>query len=110
MVYLIVTFQPIEEASLESAETMVLQWMQDHEWMDDEPTETHKAVVKSGVSTMSRFVYSAGESFGAGLAAFKGAIYSKLEARRQRLVEKRAMEELEQNLLFADDGISPRVK
>lgn len=116
LVYLIITFQPIESASLENVENIMLQWMQDHEWMGEEgePTEAHKAVVKTGVSTLARFVYSAGESFGAGLAAVKGAIYANMEAKRLRREEKqRAAEELrqQQQILLADaDGTGPRVQ
>ena len=64
---------------------MVVKWLQDHEWLgeDDEITETHKTVVKTGVSTFARFAHSAGESFGAGLAAVKGAFEAKVAAKRQ---------------------------
>jgi len=62
--------------------------MQEHEWLGDEDndyeiTDTHKAVVKTGVSTFGRFVYSAGEAFGASLAAVKGAFEAKMAAKRQ---------------------------
>jgi hypothetical protein len=56
-----------------------MQWMQDHAWLgeEEEVTETHKAVVKTGVSTFARFVYGAGEAFGAGLAAIKGTFEAR---------------------------------
>lgn len=61
-----------------------MQWMQDHEWLgeDEEVTETHKAVVKTGVSTFARFVHSAGEAFGAGLAAIKGTFEARQALKR----------------------------
>ena len=43
--------------------------MHDHEWLDDETPEIKKKALQVGVSTLSRFVHSAGETFGASLAA-----------------------------------------
>ena len=61
--------------------------MSDHEWLGDEDddyqiTDTHRAVVKTGVSTFANFVYSAGEAFGAGVAAVKGAFEAKMASRK----------------------------
>lgn len=110
LVYLIITFQPIEEASFENVESMVMQWMQAHEWMDeDEVTDTHRAVVKTGVSTLGRFVHSVGETFGAGVALAKGAFEAKIAAKRQRNEEElRAREQMESLMMV--DGETPVVK
>jgi len=69
LLYLIWNFQPIEDASLENLESFVQKWMHDHEWLDDETPEIKKKALQVGVSTLSRFVHSAGETFGASLAA-----------------------------------------
>mmetsp|Transcript_18935 Transcript_18935/g.23473 ORF Transcript_18935/g.23473 Transcript_18935/m.23473 type:complete len:134 (+) Transcript_18935:659-1060(+) len=69
LVYLIWNFSPIEDASLERMESFVERWLQDHEWLDDEMPEHKKTALKVGVSTMGRFAHSAGETFGAVLAA-----------------------------------------
>ena len=36
LVYLVWTFSPIEEGSLESIDSTVEQWMRSHEWLADE--------------------------------------------------------------------------
>ena len=112
LVYLIITFQPIEEASLEGVESLVLKWMQDHEWLGDEDdddyqiTETHRTIVKTGVSTFANFVYSAGEAFGAGVAAVKGAFEAKMAAKKQ----KYEFEQQQQSLLMVEEGHGATVK
>ena len=69
MVYLIWNFSPIEDASLEQMEGFVEKWLQDHEWLNDEMSDTKKTAIKVGVSTAGRVAHSAGESFGTVLAA-----------------------------------------
>lgn len=81
MVYLIWTFQPIDEASLESIDSFVEKWMNEHAWLDDDASDTQRTVVKTGVSTFSRYVQSAGEAFGVGLATIKASFGAKFEAR-----------------------------
>ena len=66
----------MEDASLEQMESFVEKWLHEHEWLNDEMPEHKKTAVKVGVSTVSRFVHSAGESFGAAATAFVAAIGS----------------------------------
>jgi hypothetical protein len=87
LVYLIWTFQPIEEASLVSVENAIEKWMADHEWLLDADlfggvNDMQKALVKTGVSGLSRFVHSAGNEFGFILQAFRNVFAQTLEAGR----------------------------
>ena len=112
LVYLIITFQPIEEASLEGVESLVLKWMSDHEWLGDEDndyqiTDTHRTVVKTGVSTFANFVYSAGEAFGATVAALKGAFEAKMAAKKQKYEFE---QQQEQSLMMVEEGHGATVK
>lgn len=45
------------------------QWLHDHEYLNDEMSDTKKTAIKVGVSTLGRFAHSAGETFGTVLAA-----------------------------------------
>lgn len=51
-------------------DSFVERWLEDHAYLGhDEISETHKTIVKTSVSTISRFIHSAGEAFGASVAA-----------------------------------------
>jgi hypothetical protein len=69
LVYLIWNFSPIEDGSLEQMEGWVEQWLHDHEYLNEEMSDTKKTAIKVGVSTLGRFAHSAGETFGTVLAA-----------------------------------------
>lgn len=62
-------------------ENFVQKWLHDHEWLDQDTSEAKKTAVRVGVSTLGRFVHSAGETFGAGLAAVSAAINKATEER-----------------------------
>jgi len=61
----------------------VAKWMEEHSYLGhDDLSETHKTIVKTSVSTFSRFVHSAGETIGASFAAYKATKEAKMQAKR----------------------------
>lgn len=62
-------------------ENFVQRWLHDHEWLDEDTSETKKTAIRVGVSTLGRFAHSAGETFGAGLAAASVAMNGAMQER-----------------------------
>ena len=63
LVYIIWTFQPLEEAAMEAeVDSKVEQWFLDHEWMaDSESDKIKKDVLKAGVSAFTRGIKDFGD-------------------------------------------------
>jgi hypothetical protein len=59
----------VDGASLDSIESFVAKWFEDHQWMAEDTSEVTKNLAKASVSTFARGFHSLGESFGLGLAA-----------------------------------------
>lgn len=80
MIYLIWTFQPIEDSALDNIDSYVARWFEDHDFPGHEKNapEGQKALVKSSVSSLSQLVYQAGNEFGSGVASAKRALSSAL--------------------------------
>jgi hypothetical protein len=80
LIYLIWTFQPIEDSALGDIDSYTARWFEDHEFPGHEKNapEAQKALVKSSVSTFAKLAHQAGEAFGDGIASAKRSLSHKL--------------------------------
>ena len=80
MIYLIWTFQPIEDSALGDIESYTARWFEDHEFPGHEKDapEAQKAIVKSSVSSIAQLFKQAGNAFGEGIASAKKSLSNNL--------------------------------
>ena len=87
MIYLIWTFQPIEDSALGNIDSYVARWFEDHEDFpghEKDAPEGQKALVKSSVSSLSHLVYNAGNEFGSRVASAKNVLSSALSQHKYK--------------------------
>ena len=80
LIYLIWTFQPIEDSALGDIDSYTARWFEDHEFPGHEKNapDAQKALVKSSVSSIAQIAQQAGSAFGDGLTAAKRSVSDKL--------------------------------
>jgi len=88
LIYLIWNFSPIEDASLEGMHDFAEKWLEEHKWLDEDTPEIKKTAMKVGVSTLGRYTHSAGESFGAGLAASSAVAATMFATKKEQAEQK----------------------